>query len=206
MILNKAEFEQIERTIQEIENKTTGEIVVAFVGRSHGYGEFRAAFVACWTLAIVWAAHYLWPQLHATTLLLLQVPMALALWPLSGVGALLRWVLPKSIAEAAVQQRALRMFVERNVHHTRNGSGLLIMLSLLEHRVVILGDSGIHQYLQAEGWQPYVQDIVTGMRQKQLLSALLGVLKRLGLVLEAHFPKQLEDANELSDLPTYTER
>ena len=40
---------------------------------------------------------------------------------------------------------AMAAFVEEEVFSTRDRTGILLFLSLFEHRVVVLGDSGINQ-------------------------------------------------------------
>lgn len=44
-------------------------------------------------------------------------------------------------AEAEVRQHAQAMFLERGVFQTRDRTGLLLMISLFEHRIVILPDA-----------------------------------------------------------------
>jgi uncharacterized membrane protein len=42
-------------------------------------------------------------------------------------------------------QRSLAAFTGQGLHHTRAETGILIFVSLLEHRVVVLADRGINE-------------------------------------------------------------
>ena len=93
----------------------------------------------------------------------------------------------------------MRMFIERGIHNTRDQSGLLLMLSELEHQVVILGDAGIHEKVGDAGWEAYVGRIVEGLKTGQAASSIVGVLEELGATLATHFPPRDDDTNELSN-------
>ena len=67
----------------------------------------------------------------------------------------------------------MQMFIEQGIHNTRDQSGLLVMLSELEHQVVILGDAGIHQKVGDAGWEGYIERIVTGLKGGRAARRLL---------------------------------
>ena len=105
------------------------------------------------------------------------------------------------IKEAAerCRERAMQMFIERGIHNTRDQSGILVMLSELEHQVVILGDAGIHQKVGDDGWEGYIKRIVTGLKGGQAAASIVAVLQDLGAQLAAHFPARVDDTDELAN-------
>ena len=199
MLLNPEECAQIESKIAAIEQRTAGEIVITVVRRSGAYGLPRALFCGTWTIALALAAHALWPHLVASWLLLAQAPLAVLLWQVADWGPVLRRLVPHRSLTEAVQARAMQVFTERGISHTRDQSGLLIVLSELERRVVILADRGIHAHVGTLGWQKYVDAIVSGLRQKRAASAVLGVLDAVGDILAQKFPPRPDDIDELPD-------
>ena len=197
-VLNSTEQEAISKAIADVESKTAGELVVAVVPKSDDYAKRRFLTAILWTLGITGLVGFLLPEFASVQLLLVQIPvLAISYW-LTGTGPIIRLIAQGDGPDKA-RQRAMRMFAERGVHQTRDRSGLLIMLSELEHQVVILGDAGIHAKVGDPGWEGYVQRIITGLQQKKAGEAVVTVLQDLGEILATHFPAREDDTNELSN-------
>ena len=77
-------------------------------------------------------------------------------------------------------------FLEEEVFSTRDRSGILIFLALFEHRVVVLGDSGINEVVPEDAWQHVVDDLVAGIRARRPAEALVAAIHECGRLLEAH--------------------
>lgn len=107
---------------------------------------------------------------------------------------------PAGRVQEAVRLRALQAFYEKGLHRTRDENGILIFISLLEHKVWILGDRGINAVIPPERWVSLTTALSSGIRQGQLTEALVGVIAEIGDVLRQHFPSRHDDVNELPDL------
>ncbi len=101
--------------------------------------------------------------------------------------------------DEAVRERAVRAFFEKGLYRTRDETGILIFLSLLEHKVWILGDRGIDNRISREIWQSLARELSLGMREKRACDALCKVISACGGELARHFPKRPDDTNELVD-------
>ena len=198
-LVSQADTAEIEKAIARIESKTATELVVAVVEESHDYAAPRALFAFGWTLAATLALHYFAEQLSTWWLVPLQVPIGLGLYALLGIPSLRRLTVPRALAEQAVQARAFCVFAERGLHRTRDRTGLLILLSELEHRVVILGDSGIHELVGDSGWQEHVARIVNRVREGKAAQGILECLDALEPLLAQKAPRREDDENELED-------
>lgn len=196
-LFTQAEREQIEIAVAEVEKSTASELVVAVVSQSDDYALPRSVAAGFWSLAVVLGLHLQFETLPMTWLLVAQIIIAPALWALFGWGPLLRWVVNPSRLTRAVQRRALLMFMEQNIHHTRDQSGLLIMFAEREHQVVILGDRGVHHHIGNTGWNDYIDQMVQGVRRGHAAASLLQVIASLGARLSKHFPPRPDDTNEL---------
>ena len=118
-----------------------------------------------------------------------------AAWP----GLRLRLV-HADVIEHRVRQRAMAAFVEEAVFRTRDRTGILIFLSLLERRVIVLADAGINARVAQFEWDAIVADVVGGMRRGQAGAALAAAIRRAGDVLAAHrFARHPDDRDELTD-------
>jgi len=101
--------------------------------------------------------------------------------------------------DEAVRERAVRAFYEKGLYRTRDATGILIFLSLLEHKVWILGDRGIDTKISHDRWQSLARELSLGMREKRACDALCSVISTCGGELGRHFPRKSDDTNELAD-------
>jgi putative membrane protein len=110
-----------------------------------------------------------------------------------------RLLISKRAAEQAVEVRAFAVFAGRGLHRTRERTGLLILLSELERRVVILGDSGIHAVVGEGGWRVHVDRIVQAIHDGRAGQGVLETLEVLEPVLAERAPRSADDTNELEN-------
>jgi putative membrane protein len=130
----------------------------------------------------------------------------LNLWPVVGamVGFLLcrvpavkRSLASKSRVAEAMHATCLAAFTEHGLHYTRDHTGILILISLLEHRVQVLADRGINQKVAPGTWNEIVGMITAGIKSSQACDAFCKAIERCGEILAAHFPRQTDDRDEL---------
>jgi putative membrane protein len=198
-LLSESETKAIEQAIQRVESRSATELVVAVVEQSGDYVAPRALLSLGWTLALTLALTVFRPHIPPWWLIALELPIAAAIYALFGIPALRRRLIPAAAAEQAVQARAYALFSERGVHRTRERTGLLILLSELEHRVVILGDSGIHSLVGESGWREHVDRIVTRIRERRAAQGVLEAIEALEPLLAAHSPSRTDDQNEIAN-------
>jgi putative membrane protein len=189
---------RVEGAIREIEQHTRGEIVVLEVERAEPYRDLRLLYAGGLALAAAALAHLVAPELQVQWLLWLELGVAAAVYPLLSVGPLLRPLLTKARADLAAEQRAELEMIEHGVLSTRDRTGVLILLCDLEHRVVILGDQGIHAHVQ-QGWQAHVDTIVAAIRRGRAADGVTEVVAALGAVLAAHLPPGDDNPDELTN-------
>ena len=196
----EAEKQRIAATIAGVEQKTSGEVATMVVAASDTYPE--ATLLAGLTIGGLTA-------LLVTDLFLadslgyflpLMVGGAVLVGGLSKIfPPLLRLFIPESRRETRVAQRALRAFYEKKLHTTRDNTGVLFFISLLERKVWILADSGIYQKISPETLLAHANDIATGIKQRQACNALCRQIEAVGVILARHFPVKADDTNELSN-------
>lgn len=192
-----ADRARIEEAIASAEARTSGEVVVAVVRQSADYALPRASIAVLTAVGIGILVNHLAPGLGADWLLVGVVPVAAAAYALWGWAPLLRLVVPGGIADAAARLRAQTLFAQNGLHHTRERTGLLVLVSEREHRVVVLGDDGIDAVVGEDGWREYVAELVTAIRSGRAADGLVETVGRIGEVLAAQFPRRADDVNEL---------
>ena len=196
---NDEEKERIHQAIVAAEAKTAGEIVPMIVTSSARYTEIELfgliaglfiGVIAEWLWSDPWGLPFvnLWPIVGACTgFLLCQVP------------AIKRLVTPKGRIDAAVHTLGLASFTQHGLHYTRGHTGILILVSLVEHRVEILADRGINAKVEPATWQEISKIVADGLRTNRACEAVCKAIARCGEILAAHFPRQPDDQNELPD-------
>ena len=197
--LTQSEQDRISKAVLEAEKKTTGEIVPMIVTQSDDYPGAR------WRLAIVIAlffgflAYFFLDDLDPVWILWMQIPgLYIGYW-LSSFSAVLRPFLASSKIDEEVHQRALQAFFSRNLHATKDRTGILIMVSLLEHRVEILADTGINAKVSKDKWQEIMSDMIARIRSDDLTEGFCIAVRECGEVLAKDFPGTHDNPDEISN-------
>lgn len=198
-MFTQAERERIAATISELEQRTAAEIVVAEVRQSDDYAEVRSFAALVASLAGGSAVHLLWPGLGVGAILGVQLVLSALAWLLAGLSPLLRALTPAVRLQRAVERAAELSFFEHAVFRTRERTGVLVFLSALEHRVVILGDEGIHARLQNPGWSELVRLLVLAVKQGRAGEGVCEVIGKLGESLARDVAIREDDTNELDN-------
>ena len=194
---------RIEAAIAEAESRTSGEIVPMLVRRSSTVGHVPLlAFVLLLLfvvlaeipeyLSLLGGPEWLW---QATSWL---VAGGLALG-LSRLDAVARLLTPRDDQIQQVGLRAELEFFENEVGQTEQDTGILLFVSLMEHRAVVLADRAIAEKLDPEVWQELVDLMLQGVSRGDLADGMTQAIARCGDLLAPHFPLAEGDENELRD-------
>lgn len=200
-LFNEEEIQRIESTVQQVEKRTSGEIVPMVVDESYDYprAEILGAglFALAAAVSLSWAFlgeslwHFLW--LFA----LCYVPFK---YLIRSVPALRRRLIHPDEISAEVEEKAVISFMEQGLHHTRDETGILILISLFERRVHVLADRGINDVVPADTWDGVVRTVTDGLRSGDTCNALCKAIERCGQLLEEHFPVKTDDTDELPNM------
>ena len=197
--LTQSELDRISDAVREVEKQTAGEIVPMIVGQSDDYPGAR------WRLAIVTAllsgalAYFFLDDFDPVWILWAQIPgLYIGYW-LGSFGDVLRPFLISSKIDEEDHQRAVQAFFSHNLHATKDRTGILVMVSLLEHRVEILADTGINAKVPRDTWQKILNDMISKIKSGDLTEGFCTAVRECGEVLAKDFPGTHENPNEISD-------
>lgn len=197
-LFTEEQKEQIRQAVIDAERRSSGEIVPMVIDRSGNYLQFPLTGAILFTFLAALAGVALRPQTTAAQLLLVEV---VTFWIcfkiIEKTNRLWAWLIPDSLMEKAVARRAEEAFYEHRLHETQDKTGVLIFLSLLEHRVHLLADAGIHKKVPAETWENLVRQITAGMKEGHPFESLHHAVAACGNLLAEHFPKKPGDIDEL---------
>ncbi len=207
MFFSQDEQQKICKAVQDAERKTSGELVPMLVCDSHSYplAAVRGGTLVALILSILLTdtvAGMFW--LHSSNMwvfLCLFFPLYwLANMLISNNPVLKRPFLFNDETEIEVQNAAFAAFFEERLYKTRDDNGILIYISLLEHRAWILADSGINERIESGQWDAALQLITTGIKEGHACDSLCQAIGMIGDILEKEFPVRDDDQNELHDL------
>ncbi len=193
MYFTAVEEGRIQLAIEGIEAKTGVQVLAAVIGRADHYPEAPwkafalAASLASLGLAIQAVLDPPWiAPVHAAfyAIVVLGVGTAAALATVL-LPPVARLLIPSARLEGEVEQYARGYFLEREVFGTRERTGILVLVSLFERRVVILPDTGLADRLPAEALAAVVARMGPRLSRGARFAALSAVLAALEEVLLA---------------------
>lgn len=200
-------LERIKAAVAAAEGQTSGEIVPYYVERSDDYDEsiwrggVAAGLIALLGFYIVRTFTEVWMPLSMTeTLFAILLAAALGVGLSYWLPPLRRILAGKSLMNRRVAARALEAFVSEEVFDTRDRTGILIFLSMFEHRVHVIGDAGINARVRPGDWEDVVEIITSGIKSGQPAEGLVRAIEKCGDLLKLkEVERREDDTNELAD-------
>lgn len=216
--LDEAGHLLVSQAVTDAESATSGEIVTVLADRSDGYSDVALLWAAgaAFTAMSVFAALPqpfldLWDGLIGgwghewTTGELASMVIALGLIKFLAVLLVQQWetlkfaLIPGPLKTMRVHDQAVRQFKVGAQGRTTGHTGVLIYLSMREHRAEIVADESIAARVSAEVWGEAMGDMLAEIRKGRIAEGLAVGIRDVGFVLAEHFPRGSEDVNELPD-------
>ena len=216
--INEADHKRVSEAVAVAEAHTAGEIVTVVADRSDGYSDIAlawavlAAFLALGLFAVfpgfflgklewlIGGWNHEWTDRE-----ILGIASALAVVKFVAVWAILHWLplrfflIPPPIKTARALGRAIDLFKVGAERRTTGRTGVLIYLSLLEHRAEIVADEAIHSKVEPEVWGEAMAALVEGVKAGRPGDGMAEAVTKVGAVLAQCLPRRAADTNELPD-------
>ena len=196
----ESEKAEIATAIKKVEEKTAGEIAVMVVDKSDSYPEscILSGLILGGLVSLIITELYFEDSL--TIFMIFFAGLSLVTGLITEVfPPLKRIFIPKTRVDELVREQAVQSFFEQGLHNTRDASGVFFFVSLFEHKVWILADTGISKRISPQELKLYASDMAKGIRQGRAAEILCREITSLGEVLAEHFPAKHDDENELSN-------
>lgn len=216
--LSQEDHVRVSDAVKTAEARTSGEIVTIVARRSDSYHDVGLS----WAVGVMFLALSIMAAFPAHLRTVLSAVLAdweheLADWKLlTGLMALLilkflivRYLLaikplrmlatPKATKARRVRRRAILLFRTAAEARTTGRTGVLIYLSLDEHRAEIIADAAINAKVTPDVWGEAMAALITHVREGRPGEGLAAAVEQVGSVLAAHFPRAADDINELPD-------
>lgn len=216
--MTETDHKRVSRAVRDAEAGTAGEIVTIVADASDRYLDIAlwwstgAAVVALAVLAA-------FPEFYTglverfsngwiiewTVAEAFELALALAVAKFAFVRLILQWMplrlflTPGVVRAERVRRRAIRYFKVGAERRTQGRTGVLIYLSLAEHRAEIVADEAIHSKVTPETWGEAMAKLIAEVRDGHLADGMVAAIGDVGAILAAHFPRATDDMNELPD-------
>jgi putative membrane protein len=194
----KDEKDRIAQTTKQAETRTIGEIVVMVVDRSDNYfdGEIIGGILFASLLSVVVTSLFfnasMWFFIPLGFIFFFPSRLILKKYPPLKIA-----FLGAKRVEHAVRHRAVGAFHEKGLTRTKGHTGVLFFLSLLERKVWVLADKGIHEKIGQETLNTFASKVSWGIRDGRACDALCEAITGAADLLSQHFPITPDDIDEL---------
>lgn len=216
--LSETDHQRISAAVAEAELLSSGEIVTILADRSDGYTDVALAwsalvgFLALGALAIAPDFYMgLYDRLIAdwghewTPRMILSLALGVATLKFAGMLLLQLWqplkffLVPAPIRTMRVHERAQRAFRIGAERRTTGRTGILIYLSMREHRAEIVADEAIATRVEPGVWAEAMNAMLGELREGRTADAMIAAIAKVGTILATHVPRLEGDVNELPD-------
>ena len=106
---------------------------------------------------------------------------------------------PGATKSRRVGRRALEIFRVAAEKKTHGRTGVLLYLSLMEHRAEIVADEAIHSKVKPEVWGEAMEALIEKVKEGRPGEGVALAVDRIGEVLATVLPKSLDDPNQIPD-------
>jgi putative membrane protein len=216
--MTEADRQLVSDAVTRAETLTDGEIVTIVARRSDAYHDVGLHWaIACAFLVLALAAampdlyqriygwllgewhHELPLRLFLLMLLGHAIAKFLAVRYLLAIPALRMAMTPGATRSRRVRRRAVALFRAAAEARTVGCTGVLIYLSLDEHRAEIVADRGISSRVDPDAWGAAMAALLAEAREGRIGSGMAHAVERVGAILAEHLPPTGTNPNELPD-------
>lgn len=215
--LSAEDHSRVSAAIAVAEQKSDGEIIAITADQSDAYHDvglhwavLAMVAVLAFFAAMPWQLSAWYDRLHGwsaepglrellTLLLLFALLKFLVVLFLLKWGPLRMLLTPGSTKTRRVRRRAIMLFKAGAERRTIGRTGILIYLSMAEHRAEIVGDEAITAVTTPDTWGEAMTALLTDVKAGRPGDGIVAAVGIIGEVLAEHFPKSSEDTNEIPD-------
>nr|WP_297460421.1 TPM domain-containing protein [uncultured Halomonas sp.] len=196
-LLSESEQRQVAEAISRVERETDAELVTVLTAQADDYAYIPLLWASIIALVVPGAINYFPGWLDSHTLLLVQWVTFVVLGLAFRAPAITTRLIPRSVRHWRASNLARRQFLEQNLHHTAEETGMLIFVSEAERYVEILVDRGISSRLSDDTWQEIVESFTRRVAHGETLQGFLECIEACG----EHLEREIPATHERNELP-----
>ena len=216
--MSEADHALVTAAVAKAERESSGEIVTIVAPRSDSYHDVALHYAVLAMLlvpALLGAVPQAWIDrglglflgwddvlargaLMAGLFVLLALAFLVVRYALAFMPLRIR-LTPAATRSRRVRRRAIELFKAGTDRRTTGRTGVLLYLSLLEHRAEIVADEAIHSRVEPDVWGEAMAVLVEKVKAGRTGEGMALAVERIGAVLAEHLPPDETNPNELPD-------
>ncbi len=211
---SKNELDRIAKAVKEAEEKTSGEISVAFIKESSDYAKYELLFaIICgfiYTAVLMlfrtgieeFIRRLFWDFSTSHLVIFHSVSPFIVItlfYFIANISFIDRIIIPGKVMERTARERASRYFFEAGITNTKERTGILIFLSFLERQVVLIADTGINSIAFRKRSPEIISNIISGIKTGDTIGKLAESIELCGKLVAEEAPIKPDDENELKN-------
>ena len=222
--LSDRDLAHIQAAVRKVEATTSGEIYCVITPASSHYAETPIAWAAAVALLApailllagfhvsipeffsIWSAEQVTQAIEMSVrraligTLVLQAVLFVATALIVELPPVHRALTPGRLKRHRVRRRAAEQFLAKNLHLTRERTGVMIYVSLDERMAELIADDGVARHVEPHVWDKAIAALAQGLRRGEPALGFEAAIAMCGEVLAEHFPARPGDnPNELPD-------
>jgi uncharacterized membrane protein len=96
-------------------------------------------------------------------------------------------------------ERAVDVFNKLKMFETKQRNGVLIYLAFSNRKLAIIGDKGINEVVPVDFWESTKNEMIFRFQRNEFAQGIIDAVTEAGKQLQAYFPIELDDKNELNN-------
>ena len=218
-MMTPAQHKIVSDAVAEAELTTSGEIVPVIAEMSDGYSDVALVWAAAASFTAMsllvafpdltmakwdmlfgsgWGGEWTMGQ-FASLVVGLGLLKFVGVWLVLLIPRIRFWLVPGPVKTLRVRERAIKHFKVGAERRTHGRTGVLLYVSMREHRAEIVADEAIHSVVEQEVWGEAMADMLDEIRKDCVAEGIAAGVRDVGKVLAPHFPRAEDDQNELPD-------
>lgn len=197
-LLTEDQLDLLAAKVKQAETKTDAEIVTVLAENSDEYLFIPTLWAAI--LALLTPGLLIWSPLWLEHWELVTAQLTVfAFCALIFRNPFVRYrLVPDFIKRHRAALVARQQFIEQNLHHTQNRTGILIFVSEAEHYVEILVDQGISEKVDNQVWNDVITNLTIQVKQGNVFEGFQVCVEEVTDIASETHPATHTN-NELSD-------
>lgn len=106
---------------------------------------------------------------------------------------------PRKLKNLSLKEVAQAEFFRLGMDKTRDKTGILLLIILVERKFQILADSGINAKVDQQTWDELAERLSEHFKNGKYLEGVQYCVRQMGVILAQHFPIKADDTNEISN-------
>lgn len=105
----------------------------------------------------------------------------------------------EATSDKGADERSLEVFHLLKMNNTKDANAVLIYVAVKDKKFVIYGDKGINEVVPKDFWNSTKDVMQSHFKKGHFKQGIVDGILKAGEELQAHFPWQIDDENELSN-------